>query len=193
VDGEPTENRLALGTKGSIRMTLRATGRAAHGAYPEEGASAIVAMLDALDRVRRLPLPSDPVLGETTVNIGTIAGGTAPNVIPDACTAELHMRTVANGTALVETLRAACGDRVTLEVAFAIAPVRMRALAGFETTVVRYGTDLPFLEPWGERFLLGPGSIRVAHTEHERIAKRDLADGVRLYERIARTLLDAER
>ena len=189
VNGEPTENRLALGTKGSLRITLRASGTAAHSAYPEEGASAIAAMLDALERIRGIPLPRDPILGETTLNIGTIAGGTVPNVIPDACVADLHVRTVADGAGVVNAIRAACGDRVDVDVGLALPPVRLRAVPGFETTVVRYATDLPFLEGWGERFLLGPGSIRVAHTAHERVAKRDLLDGVDLYERLARTLL----
>jgi acetylornithine deacetylase len=189
VNGEPTENRLAVGTKGSLRITLRAAGTAAHSAYPEEGSSAIAAMLDALERIRRIPLPHDPVLGETTLNIGTIAGGTVPNVIPDTCTAELHVRTVSEGGQVADAIRAACDDRVDVDVGLALPPVRLRALPGFETTVVRYATDLPFLEGWGERFLLGPGSIRVAHTAHERVAKRELVDAVGLYERLTRALL----
>jgi acetylornithine deacetylase len=189
VNGEPTENRLALGTKGSVRLTLRAAGRAAHSAYPEEGESAIEAMLDALERVRRVPLPSDPLMGDTTINIGTIAGGTAPNVIPDACTAELHVRTVGDSAPLLTALRDACGPRIDVQVGLAFAPIRLRAFEGFETTVVRYGTDLPFLGEWGERFLLGPGTIRVAHTDHERVSKQELRDGVALYQRLASALL----
>ncbi len=192
VNGEPTENRLALGTKGSVRLTLRATGRAAHSAYPEEGASAIEAMLDALERVRRVPLPTDPLMGDTTINIGTITGGNAPNVIPDACAAELHVRTVGDAASLIDQLRTACGPDVSLEVGLAFAPIRLRAVDGFETSVVRYGTDLPFLDTWGERFLLGPGTIRVAHTDHERVAKRELQEGVALYARLARILLERD-
>lgn len=189
VNGEPTENRLALGTKGSVRLTLRASGRAAHSAYPEEGASAIEAMLDTLERVRRLPLPRDPVLGDTTINIGTVSGGTASNVIPDACSAQLHIRTVGEGAPLIDAVRGACGEGVAVEVGLAFEPIRLRSIDGFQTTVVRYGTDLPFLEAWGERYLLGPGSIRVAHTDHERVAKRELLDAVGLYERAARALI----
>jgi acetylornithine deacetylase len=189
VDGEPTENLLAVGTKGALRLKLRAVGRAAHSAYPEEGVSAIDAMLDALARIRLLPRPSDPVFGETTLNVGTLTGGTAPNVVADACEADLHVRTVADGADMLAAIRKACGDRVTVEVGLAFDPVRLRTLPGFETTVVRYGTDLPFLETWGERFLLGPGSIRVAHTDHERVSKQDLERGVAAYERLARTLL----
>jgi acetylornithine deacetylase len=63
------------------------------------------------------------------------------------------------------------------------------APAGWETTVVSYASDLPFLEPWGERYQLGPGTIRVAHTNEEHIRKADLLRGVELYERLASDLL----
>lgn len=193
VNGEPTENRLAVGTKGILRMELRARGRAAHSAYPEEGVSAIERMLDTLHRIRRLSLPSDPSLGSCTLNIGTIAGGMRPNVIPDACRVEISIRTVGPSRDLLAALRSACGEGVDLTVALETPPVELRALPGFETTVVRFGTDLPWLAPWGERFLMGPGSIRVAHTDEERVAKAELYEGVRCYERIARVLLEEQR
>ncbi|GBD32236.1 MAG: hypothetical protein KatS3mg081_2027 [Gemmatimonadales bacterium] len=189
VNGEPTENRLALGTKGFLRVELRAGGKAAHSAYPEEGISAIERMLDTLERVRRLPLPSDEVLGECTLNIATIQGGVRPNVIPDRCRAELSFRTVCDTTGLRSALRSVLAEGVELEVLLEAPPVRLRALPGFETTVVRYGTDLPWLEGWGEKFLIGPGSIRVAHTDHEKVSKADLLAAVDCYERIATLLL----
>lgn len=189
VNGEPTGNRLATGSKGSMRITLEAEGRAAHSAYPEEGDSAIERILDALERLRRLELAADPVLGEPTMNIGTIEGGAAPNIIPDRCTARLMFRTVHEGNELLEAVRAAVGPGVGFTVNLALPPVHLSTRDGFETTVVKYTTDLPFLEPWGERFLLGPGSILVAHTAHERVAKAELREGVELYARLARTLL----
>jgi len=189
VNGEPTDNRLALGTKGILRLELTARGRAAHSAYPEEGVSAIELLLDALERIRRLPLPSDATLGQTTLNIGTIAGGIRPNVIPDACRAELAIRTVKDAPGVLESVRRAAGDKVQVAVAMDSPSVQLRALPGFETTVVKFGTDLPWLAPWGERFLMGPGSIRVAHTDHEHVAKADLHEGARRYERITAALL----
>ncbi len=189
VNGEPTENLLALGTKGILRVELHAGGRAAHSAYPEEGVSAIERMLDTLQRIRRLPLPTDPTLGDCTLNIGTIAGGVRPNVIPDACRVEIALRTVGPTDDLLAALRAACVEGVDLTVALDTPPVRLRALPGFETIVVKFGTDLPWLAPWGERFLIGPGSIRVAHTNHERVSKAELREGVSCYERIAQLLL----
>ncbi len=196
VNGEPTENRLALGTKGFLRVELRARGKAAHSAYPEEGLSAIERMLDTLERVRRLPLPADDVLGQCTLNIATIEGGLRPNVVPDRCRAELSFRTVCETAELRSALRSALAEGVDLEVLLEAPPIHLRALPGFETTVVRYGTDLPWLEGWGEKFLIGPGSIRVAHTDHEKVSKSDLLAAVDCYQRIARVLLgefDAKR
>ncbi len=189
INGEPTDNRMARGHKGMLRIELSAQGRAAHSAYPEEGVSAIEPVLDALDRIRHLPLPRDGTLGECTVNIGTIAGGVRPNVVPDACRAELLFRTVGASGDLLAAVRAAAGERVEVVVAHDAPPVTLRVLPGFEATVVRFGTDVPWLEPWGERFLLGPGSIKVAHTDHERVAKRELDEAVELYQRAARMLL----
>lgn len=189
VNGEPTENRLALGTKGFLRVELRARGKAAHSAYPEEGISAIERMLDTLERVRRLPLPTDQVLGEATLNVAMIEGGLRPNVIPDRCRAELSFRTVGDTVQLRSALQSTLAEGVELEVLLEAPPMRLRALPGFETTVVRYGTDLPWLDGWGEKFLIGPGSIRVAHTDHEKVSKSDLLAAVDSYQRIATLLL----
>jgi acetylornithine deacetylase len=189
VNGEPTENHLALGTKGSIRLTLTTRGRPAHSAYPEEGDSAIERMLDLLQALRALDFPADATLGSTTMNIGTIEGGTAPNIIPDRCRVELMFRTVGPADAIVSAVTDTIGAGGDLEVTLQLPPVHLSTREGFPTTVVRFGTDLPFLEPWGERFLLGPGTIRVAHTERERIGKAELREAVDLYERLARLLI----
>ncbi len=189
INGEPTENCLALGTKGSVRVELVAHGLAAHSAYPGEGNSAIETMLDAIERVRRLRFPPDPMLGEVTLNVGTISGGVRSNVIPDVCRAELMFRTVSDNREIVVETKRAAGESVRVRVVLEMPPVRLESRPGFETTVVRFSTDLPFLASWGRRFLLGPGSIRVAHTDRERVAKHDLLEGVRLYERLASELL----
>ena len=192
INGEPTENRLALGHKGSLYARLSARGRAAHSAYPEEGASAIERMIEALDAIRRIPLPTDEVLGPGTLNVGTIKGGVRPNVIPEHCEAELLFRTVRDTTDLRAAVTAAAGTHVGVEFGVELKAIRMRPLPGFETSVVRFGTDLPFLESWGEGFLLGPGSIKVAHTVDERVEKRELLEGARLYERLAGSLIKGE-
>ncbi|MBI4503193.1 MAG: M20/M25/M40 family metallo-hydrolase [Gemmatimonadetes bacterium] len=189
INGEPTENRLALGHKGSLYAKLTAKGRAAHSAYPEEGASAIERMLAALEGIRRIPLPADDVLGPGTLNIGTIKGGVRPNVIPDHCEAELLFRTVRDTTELRAAVARAARGEITIEFGVELPPIHLRPVPGFETSVVRFGTDLPFLSSWGEGFLIGPGSIKVAHTVNEKVAKRDLLDGVALYQRLASGLI----
>lgn len=196
INGEPTENRLVLGHNGTLFYEVHATGRASHSAYPERGCSAIDALLAALERLRHVPLPSDPLLGPTTFNIGTIAGGRAPNVIADNARAEILVRTVGDTEALDAAIRAALtgasepnGAKVAIVRHGEAPPARMGSLPGFETDVVRFGTDVPRLRNWGEPFLLGPGSIHVAHTADEWIAKSDLVRAVELYQRMVIELL----
>jgi len=190
INGEPTENRLSIGQKGSMRVDLEAAGRAAHSAYPEEGVSAIAALLDTIERIRRMPLPVDPLLGPSTLNLGLIRGGVAPNVIPPAASAQLLVRTVEPSGPLKESIRALLSPGVSVTF-----PVELpfykggTAPSGWDTTVVSYASDLPFLSSWGERYQLGPGSIRVAHTSHEHIRKADLLRGIDLYVRLATDLL----
>ena len=193
INGEPTENRLSVGQKGTLRVDLTATGRAAHSAYPEEGSSAIAALLDTIDRIRRLPLPNDPLLGQSTLNLGLISGGVAPNVIPPHAAAQLLVRTVEP----TDGLKAAIREQLSPAVSVAF-PVELPfhkaggAPPGWDTTVVSYASDLPFLAGWGEGYQLGPGSIKVAHTADEHILKTDLYRGVDLYVRLATDLLSRE-
>lgn len=193
INGEPTENRLSIGQKGALRVSLTARGRAAHSGYPGEGSSAVDALLDTLERIRAIPIPSDPVLGASTLNIGRIAGGVAPNVIPADASAELLFRTVADTGALRQAIAAAADPRVTVEFPLEIPSVLSSPVPGWETTIVSYASDLPFLAPWGERYQLGPGTIRLAHTAEERIGKRELLDGVNRYVALAATLLSETR
>jgi acetylornithine deacetylase len=190
INGEPTENRLSIGQKGSLRVDLTAQGRAAHSAYPEDGVSAIAALLDTIERIRRMPLPSDPLLGRSTLNLGLIGGGVAPNVVPPAAGAQLLIRTVEPTDPLKRAIRSLLADGVTaaflVEMPFHKAGT---APAGWETTVVSYASDLPFLSAWGEGYQLGPGTIRVAHSSQEHIRKADLLQGVELYTRLATDLL----
>lgn len=192
VNGEPTENRLALGSKGMLYLALEAEGRAAHSAYPELGDSAIDKLLDVLARLRTVPLPDDPVLGDTTLNVGTISGGRASNVVADHARAEVTLRTVGDTSEVRRKLAAA----VHASPGVRIAEIRetpalhLGSLPGFETSIVKYTTDIPRLGAWGQPFLLGPGSIHVAHTPEERVSKRDLIEAVRLYKEMVRRLLD---
>lgn len=191
INGEPTEGRLVVGQKGALRVTIEATGRAAHSGYPEEGASALLPLLDTLERLRRLPLARDPVLGPATMNIGTLEAGSAPNVLPARAEAQVLIRTVSPTAGLRDAI-AACaspGVRVTFPLEIPAYRAEGEPPPGWDTTVVSYGSDLPFLGAWGRGYQLGPGSIRVAHTDHEHIRKADLARGVDQFVALARDLL----
>ena len=191
INGEPTENQLALGSKGALRLVLKATGRMAHSAYSELGESAIDKLIDALSAIREAPLPSDPVLGETTLNVGTIRGGRAPNVVPDEATAEILVRLVGPADPVRELLRDAVDGRCDIDDGICIPALHLESRPGFETCVVKYTTDVPlFGEGWGRPFLMGPGTIHVAHTLDERIAKADMAAAVDAYARLAGELLE---
>jgi acetylornithine deacetylase len=190
VNGEPTENKLALGSKGALRYEVAAAGRMAHSAYPELGESAILKLLDALARIRAIPLPTDDILGPNTLNIGTIGGGRAPNVIPDQAQAEIMIRLVGDSTGTKEALAEAVDGLAELREVLEIPAVHLGALDGLETTVVAYTTDIPaFGSSWGQPFLFGPGSIHVAHTSEERVPKRQLLEAVEIYQRIVRQLI----
>jgi acetylornithine deacetylase len=189
IDGEPTENKLALGSKGSLRVEICAFGKAAHSAYPHMGESAILKLLDILQQIRAMQLPTDPVLGETTCNIAILEGGIKPNIIPDRARAEVMFRSVEPVENLKQRLQKLVADRAVVHFPFEVPVVRMERVEGFETTVVSFSSDVPFLRNWGTPFLIGPGSILDAHTDHERISRNQLLEGVELYVRLARTLL----
>ncbi len=189
INGEPTDNKLATGSKGSLRLRIKAHGHAAHSAYPEHGHSAIDTLLDVLADLRKCAWPSDAYLGDTTCNIGTIKGGTRANVIPAAAEANLQIRLVTPAAPVKELLERTVGGRALVEYLSVAEPQQMLKVAEFETCVVRFTTDIPYLSNWGTPLLIGPGSILDAHAEHERVAKRELTEAVDLYAHLVRTLL----
>jgi len=192
INGEPTEGRLSIGQKGALRVILEADGIPAHSAYPEEGRSAIHLLLDALERIRSLPLPEDPLLGETTLNVGRIEGGIAPNVLAPRASATLLLRTVGPTEPLRGALEAAVrpvGPHLRISFPLDLPAVRSEPLEGWETVTVRYTSDLPLLRAWGQGYQLGPGTIRVAHTDHEKIGKGELERAVDDYIRLIRQRL----
>jgi len=188
INGEPTENKLALGSKGILRVDITARGRMAHSAYPHLGESAIEKLLDVLADLRRMTLPVDPVLGPSTLNIGIISGGRAANIIPDEASAQVLIRTVNGSEELRANIRRMLEGRCEFEFARDTPALIMERLDGFETDVVAFTTDLPNLTRWGRPLLLGPGSISVAHTDHERVRKADLVRAVELYCKLVRQL-----
>lgn len=188
VNGEPTENHLALASKGTLRAEVTAKGRMAHSAYPELGESAIDKLIPALARLRAMPLPSDPQVGPCTLNIGLIEGGRAPNVIPDYAHADLLYRLVGPSDNLRRDILATAGKEVEVTFPLELPFLRMRTVDGLPTMIAAFTTDIPKLTNWGAPLLIGPGSIHVAHTEGEYIEKKQLHEAIDMYCKIAKDL-----
>jgi acetylornithine deacetylase len=190
IDGEPTESTLAVGTKGALRLLFRAQGLAAHSAYPHLGRSAIHVLLDVLQEVRALEFPSDPILGDTTINVGTLAGGVADNVVAAEAHARVMIRLVSDADEVLARVRKVAGERLEVHEVVRVPPVRLATIDGFSTSVVAYATDVPALSAWGTPYLFGPGSIHVAHRDDERIEIDELRSAVDAYERLAVAALE---
>jgi acetylornithine deacetylase len=189
INGEPTDNRLAVASKGALRAEIRARGTMAHSAYPELGDSAIHKLVEVMHRLLALDLPHVEGIGPSTLNIGSIEGGRAPNVIADAATAQVLIRLVGASEETKQAIVRAAEGLAEVEFTLEIPFIQMRAVPGLETMVAAFTTDIPALSNWGEPLLLGPGSIHVAHTPFEKIAKRELLDAVDLYFEVAQRLV----
>ncbi len=192
INGEPTENCLASASKGTLRVEVIAKGRMAHSAYPELGESAIDKLLEALNRLRGVKLPTVEGIGPSTVNIGVIEGGRAPNVVPDHARAKLLYRLVGSSDQLRKDIVAEVGDLAEVKFTLEIPFLRLQTIDGLPTMVAAFTTDIPALSNWGQPLLIGPGSIHVAHTEGEYVEKKQLSDAVELYCSIAKRLGSTE-
>jgi acetylornithine deacetylase len=189
INGEPTDNRLAVASKGTLRALVRASGKMAHSAYPELGESAVHKLVEALARILALPLPAAEDVGSCDLNIGVIQGGRAPNVIADQAEAQIAVRLIGDSAPIRADLLDAVAGLAEIDFTLEIPFLRLRALPGLPTMIAKFTTDIPKLTHWGEPLLLGPGSIHVAHTPDEKIAKRELLEAVDLYVKVARRLL----
>jgi acetylornithine deacetylase len=189
INGEPTDNRLALASKGALRGVFRAAGKMAHSAYPELGDSALHKLVEVLGRLLKLELPVTEDVGPSTLNIGQVHGGHAPNVIADKAEAQVLVRLVGDSEPVRKALVEAAGDLAEVDFTLEIPFVRLKAVEGLPTMVAKFTTDIPQLSNWGEPLLLGPGSIHVAHTPHEKVGKKELLEAVDLYVRVAKQLL----
>jgi len=181
INGEPTDNKLAVASMGALRIELETTGRTAHSAHPEQGESAIVKLLNILDDLRKAEYPKKETLGETSWNIGVITGGIHANVVAERAQAEIMFRTVTHGDTLKSLIKKIVANRAHIQYKFESDPIQLESIEGFETAVVAFTTDVPNLTHWGQPFLLGPGSILDAHTAGERIEKKELNKAVDLY------------
>jgi acetylornithine deacetylase len=189
INGEPTENKIAIASKGALRVELTATGRMAHSAYPELGESAINKLVEALHRLLAMKLPSDPEVGPCTMNIGSIEGGRAPNVISDKAHALLLYRLIEPSDNLRREITKTVGNLAKVDFTLEIPFVRLRAFENLPTMVAAFTTDIPALSNWGQPLLVGPGSIHVAHTPNEYVEKKQLQDAADLYCAIAKQVI----
>lgn len=192
INGEPTDNRLALASKGTLRVKLTAKGKLAHSAYPELGESAIHKLLEALERVMALPLPVTEDVGPSTLNVGLIEGGRAPNVVADHAEAQVMIRLVGPADETRASVLKAVGNLAEVDFTLEIPFQQLRAIGGLPTMIAAFTTDIPWLTAWGEPLLLGPGSIHVAHTREERLEKRELLDAIELYVKVAKDLASSQ-
>ena len=188
INGEPTENLLGLGTKGALRVELEATGKSVHSAYAELGDSAIDKLLDNLQALRQVKWPVHEILGDTTLNIGTISGGKAANVVPDHAAASVAIRVVSELEDLKKLVFATLDERVRVAISSEVPAVHLKSVPGFETTIVKYATDIPKLTRWGQPLLIGPGTIHVAHSIDEHVPKKQLHEAVELYKSLVKQL-----
>jgi acetylornithine deacetylase len=189
INGEPTDNRLALASKGALRVSLKASGKMGHSAYPELGESAVHKIVDVLNKFLTMPLPTTEDVGPSTLNIGQIHGGHAPNVIADKADAQVLIRLVGDSAPVRAAVLEAAGGLVEVDFTLEIPFVRLRAVEGLPTMIAKFTTDIPQLSNWGEPLLLGPGSIHVAHTPFEKLAKKELFEAVELYIKVAKQLM----
>jgi acetylornithine deacetylase len=189
INGEPTDNKLALASKGALRAVFRATGKMGHSAYPELGESAVHKLVEVLAKLLKLELPVTEDVGPSTLNIGQIHGGHAPNVIADKAEAQVLVRLVGDATPVRKALKEAAAGLAEVDFTLEIPFVRLRGVEGLPSVIVKFTTDIPQLSNWGEPLLLGPGSIHVAHTPDEKLAKKELLEAVELYVKVARGLL----
>jgi acetylornithine deacetylase len=189
INGEPTDNRLALASKGALRAVFKASGKMCHSAYPELGDNAVHKLVEVLGKVLAIPLPSVEDVGPSTLNIGQIHGGHAPNVVADKAEAQVLVRLVGDSSPVRQALIDACEGLAEVDFTLEIPFVRLRAVEGLPTMIAKFTTDIPQLSNWGEPLLLGPGSIHVAHTPFEKLAKKELREAVELYIKVARQLL----
>jgi acetylornithine deacetylase len=192
INGEPTDNRIAIASKGALRAAIRASGKMAHSAYPELGDSAVHKLVKALDRLLEIDLPVTGDVGPSTLNIGTIEGGRATNVIADKAEAHVLIRLVGPSEETRAAVEAAAAGLATVDFTLEIPFKRLRHLEGMPTMIAAFTTDVPWLTNWGEPLLLGPGSIHVAHTPQEKLSKQELARAIELYVEVAQRLLNGE-
>ncbi len=186
---EPTQNQVVAAQKGMVKLTLEAHGVAGHSAFPGKGISAIDKLLDVIGAIRTEAWPTDDLLGPTTVNVGVITGGVAANVFAPHASAEILIRAVSAVEPMMQRITEICGDTVVVQYPASNDPVFFDPPKDVETCVVPFNTDATYLKTLAPVWLVGPGDISTAHSDHEHIVVAELLTGIDLYESLARRTL----
>ena len=211
--GEPTKLQVVTAHKGSLWLELETRGRAAHGATPQLGKNAIHEMsriVDALetDCAAQLRKRKHPLLGAATVNVGTISGGTQPNIVPDACKITVDRRTLPGETDAKVKNEIAVFLRAK-NLSAKISSAKLAPAVPLETDcklpmVQKFLTSIGQTKPLGVHFfcdaailsaggipsvVFGPGDIAQAHTADEWISLVELERGKNLLLRFLNSLL----
>ncbi len=197
--GEPTESRLAKGHKGMIRLEIVCKGKAAHSGYPDKGISALSSLIDILHELEHASWPVHAQLGPTTFNIGTVHGGRAMNIVPEHAEAALSLR-CSTGTEQVinEIIMPILRKKRVAHVEFTFSHVAepihcddsLAPELGVDTFVAAYFTDIPHFHGSHKKYLIGPGSILVAHSNDEFLNKKEFEAHIQLYQTLVKRLLN---
>lgn len=200
--GEPTDNYMASASKGTKSFEVTFEGKAFHSGYPEYGMSAIEMFNDFMNALRSIGFPYDPVLGDTTWNVGKLVSDNPQNILSDRLSCRVYFRTTFESDEMVcnvmkniagEDARLRFGRRRVQDGSDMVAkdaaqwqkcmkvkafggdsPTRYETLDGFPARPVAFGSDAPQLTNFRRKILCGPGSILVAHRPEENIALADL-------------------
>jgi acetylornithine deacetylase len=191
VVGEPTESLMIRSQKGILKVKLTAHGVSCHSGYPHLGKSAVDPLIDVLHEIKGADWPKSADLGDTTLNIGIIKGGHAANALASHAEALLMFRVISPPERILERVKEIAGDRLDVDVITANSPVALSTVPGYEEGVVAFNTDIAYFElkPEATAYLIGPGSILDAHSDHEKIMIPELKKAIDVYFDMAVKLL----
>jgi len=185
VVGEPTDNSMVSASKGTASFDLHFEGEAFHSGYPEYGRSAVEMFVSFMNRLGSASLPLDPVLGQTTCNVGLLRSDNPQNVLSPSLDCRIYFRTTFSSEAEIgEILHRCAGEGVTITSRGGDKPAKYFTLPGFRTKTVSFGSDAPHLSNFTHKMICGPGSIKTAHRDDERVSISELEEAVEIYTRI---------
>ena len=191
VVGEPTDNCMVSASKGTKSFDLKFTGEAFHSGYPQYGVSAVDLFVEFVNALKAKDFGMDPVLGETTWNIGLVHSGNPQNILSPELTCRLYFRTTfVSDEAVCKWMAEAQGGRLAVTARGGDTPARYWTVEGLPSKSVAFGSDAPHLKNFTHKAICGPGSITVAHRDEECVRAADLATAVEQYLALYRSVTE---